>query len=44
MYNAYLQRWNKSNFNAFAEFGLARTETIWMNYDVGQITLDKLLG
>jgi DNA adenine methylase len=44
MYNDYLQQWNKSNFNACAEFGLARTETIWMNYDVGQITLDKLLG
>lgn len=43
LYNDYLQRWNKSNFNACAEFGLARTETIWFNYDVGQITLDKLL-
>jgi len=32
LYNDYLKDWNKANFNATAEYGLKRVETIWMNY------------
>lgn len=44
LYNDYLGSWNKSNFDSCAEFGLKRVETVWLNYDIGQITLEKLLG
>jgi len=41
IYDEMLQGWNKVSFNANAEYGLKRTETIWMNYDtaVGQMKL-----
>lgn len=41
MYNDVLQGWNKVQKNTRAEGGRARTETLWMNYEVenGQISL-----
>lgn len=41
MYNDYLSGWNKVHKNTRAENGLARTETLWMNYTInqGQISL-----
>lgn len=44
IYNDLLKDWKKINFDANAEYGLKRTETIWMNYDIGQITIDEWLG
>lgn len=43
MYNDYLGKWKKISFNANAEYGLKRIETIWMNYDIGQVTIDEWL-
>ena len=42
MYNDVLQGWNKVQKNTRAEGGRARTETLWMNYEVenGQISLN----
>lgn len=34
MYNDYLSGWNKAKKKTTAEYGLARTETLWMNYDI----------
>lgn len=39
MYNDYLSGWKKAHKAARAEKGLQRTETLWMNYDTGQISL-----
>lgn len=41
MYNDILQGWNKVQKHTRAEGGRARTETLWMNYEVenGQISL-----
>ncbi len=40
MYNDYLSGWNKVYKNTRAERGLARTEVLWMNYDINhQMTL-----
>lgn len=39
MYNDYLSGWNKVHKNTRAENGLFRTETLWMNYDIGQIEM-----
>ena len=41
MYNDVLQGWNKVQKNTRAEGGRARTETLWMNYEVenGQLSL-----
>lgn len=40
MYNGYLSGWNKVYKNTRAERGLARTEVLWMNYDINhQMTL-----
>ena len=41
MYNDILQGWNKVQNHTRAEGGRARTETLWMNYEVenGQISL-----
>lgn len=36
MYNDYLSGWKKVQKNTRAERGLPRTETLWMNYDIGQ--------
>ena len=35
MYNDYLSGWSKAQKDTSAENGLRRTETIWMNYEVG---------
>lgn len=34
MYNEYLRGWNKTSKNTRAENGLARTEVLWMNYEM----------
>jgi len=44
MYNEYLKDWKKISFAANAEYGLKRTETVWLNYEIGQITIDEWLG
>ena len=36
MYNDHLSGWKKVHKAARAEKGLPRTETLWMNYDIGQ--------
>ena len=36
MYNDYLSGWRKAYKRTQVERGLARTETLWMNYDVDQ--------
>lgn len=41
LYNSHLKDWNKTMKRTTAENGLARTEVLWMNYDVThQITLN----
>lgn len=42
MYNDMLHKWNKVQKSTRAEGGRARTETLWMNYDIdqGQISLE----
>lgn len=40
MYNDYLKGWNKKTFQSCAEYGWKRTEVVWMNYQIGQISLD----
>lgn len=40
MYNNYLEGWQKINFNAIAEYGSKRVETIWMNYEIGQMKIE----
>ncbi len=41
MYEDYLFKWNKVQKETRAENGLARTETLWMNYDIyeGQMSI-----
>ena len=42
MYNAMLPGWNKVQKKTQAEAGLLRTETLWMNYDIGQVELQLI--
>jgi len=44
MYNDYLKGWYKDSFNATAEHGLKRTEVIWRNYSLGQMTIDDYIA
>lgn len=37
MYNDYLRSWHKEYFKSCAERGMARTEVIWTNYQIGQM-------
>ena len=39
LYNNILKGWNKVYKDTTAECGLRRTETLWMNYDMGQIEI-----
>lgn len=39
MYNDYLKDWKKISFSSCAEHGKPRTETVWMNYDAGQVSI-----
>lgn len=39
MYNNMLYKWNKVQRKTQAEHGLVRTETLWMNYEIGQVEL-----
>lgn len=43
MYNDYLIGWKKKSFDAKAEYGLKRVETIWMNYSIGQMKIEDYL-
>lgn len=40
LYNHMLPGWNKVQRKTQAENGLSRTETLWMNYEIGQIELN----
>lgn len=39
LYNSMLQGWSKVSAKSQAERGIPRTETLWMNYEVGQMML-----
>lgn len=39
LYNNLLSGWHKVHKKTQAEAGIARTETLWMNYEIGQIAL-----
>lgn len=39
LYNGMLPGWKKVYKDTQAEFGLKRQEVLWMNYDIGQMTL-----
>lgn len=43
IYNEYLSKWNRVDFNATAEHGLKRTETVWMNYQERQLKLEDFI-
>lgn len=42
MYNDYLKNWKKCTFQSCAEYGGPRTEIIWMNYQIGQLSFKEL--
>lgn len=42
MYNDYLKNWKKRTFQSCAEHGSPRTEIIWMNYQIGQLSFKEL--
>lgn len=39
MYNEYLAGWKKVSKSTQAEAGIKRVETLWLNYDIGQMKL-----
>lgn len=39
LYNQMLPEWNKASINTLVEGGVHRKETLWMNYEMGQIKL-----
>lgn len=39
LYNGMLQGWRKVQKRTQAEAGIMRTETLWMNYEIGQMNL-----
>lgn len=41
LYNKMLQGWNKVSAKSQAERGIPRIETLWMNYEIGQITIQN---
>ncbi len=43
LYNKYLAGWKKVQKKTQAEQGLSRIETLWMNYEVGQMELDLIV-
>lgn len=44
MYNDYLKDWNKCTFNSCAEHAGKRTEVVWMNYQIGQMSIQDYIG
>ena len=40
LYNKILKGWRKEHKDTLAENGLKRTETLWMNYEIGQMRLE----
>lgn len=40
LYNKMLQGWNKVHKDTTAEAGIKRTETLWFNYDIGQMRME----
>ena len=42
LYNDMLSGWRKVQKKTQAEKGLSRIETLWMNYEIGQMELDGL--
>lgn len=43
MYNDMLRDWKKFSKRTQAEAGIARTETLWMNYEIGQTELKLII-
>jgi len=43
MYNDILKGWNKVEKSTCAEGGLKRTEVLWMNYEIGQISMKQFM-
>jgi len=43
MYNDYLKDWNKAVFQSCAEHNGTRQETVWMNYEMGQMNLGQFM-
>ncbi|MDE6908268.1 MAG: DNA adenine methylase [Lachnospiraceae bacterium] len=44
MYDSYLAGWRKEQFKSCAEHGGTRTETVWMNYSKGQMSMFEMMG
>lgn len=44
MYNDYLKDWNKCTFNSCVEHAGKRTEVVWMNYQIGQMSIQDYIG
>lgn len=42
LYNYYLKGWRKAYKDTCAEKGLKRTEVLWMNYQIGQMSLKDM--
>ncbi|MBO5484293.1 MAG: DNA adenine methylase [Lachnospiraceae bacterium] len=43
MYNDYLKEWSKVTFKSCAEYGKPRNEAVWMNYKIGQMSLNDFI-
>lgn len=43
LYNDYLAGWHKEQIPTRAQNSLPRTETLWMNYEIGQSTLNLII-
>lgn len=44
MYNDYLKEWKKAYKDTCAENGIKRTEVLWMNYQIGQMSIHDYIG
>lgn len=43
LYNYYLKGWRKAHKDTCAESGLKRTEVLWMNYQIGQMSIQDYM-
>ncbi len=44
LYNSILSGWKKVQKKTQAEAGIQRVETLWMNYSMGQMSLEDMEG
>lgn len=44
LYNSVLAGWKKAKKKTQAEAGIQRIETLWMNYSIGQMSLEDMEG